>query len=166
MTDCFRLAVQKELVTRLAVEIPTLAGALFRGRATFGDNDPDLCGSLLEDPREFPVQQSSTEQGRGRKSEWRLLLQGWVTDDRLNPTDPAHQLAADYQRGMGAIRDAVRTDGFAESNPLSPQRKVNRVEGISIGAPIVRPPDDYSSRAYCWLPLTLTLIEDPQRPFT
>lgn len=162
MSDCFRLIVQKELVTRLVAKMPELADALFRGRSMFGENDPLPCGSLLEDPREFPVLQSN-EGGGGHKSDWRLLLQGWVADDPANPTDPAHQLAADYQKALGEIRAEVRAD---LESALHPDRKINLVTAILIGAPIVRPPDEFSSRAYCWLPLTLSLFEDPKRPFT
>lgn len=162
MTDCFRLAVQKELAERLVAEVPALSGAFFRGRFAFGENDPLPCGSLLEDPREFPVSQGGDGAG-SRRSDWRLLLQGWVQDDPVNPTDPAHQLAADYQRALAKIRSDIRDDA---TSVLSPERKTNVIMSISIGAPIVRPPDEFSSRAYCWLPLTLVLVEDPQRPFT
>lgn len=162
MTNCFRLAIQKELADRLVAEIPALDGAFFRGRAIFGENDPLPCGSLLEDPREFPVEQSN-EGGGSRKNEWRLLLQAWVADDPANPTDPAHQFAAQYQEALGKIRADVRDD---LASVLHPDRKVNAVVRISIGSPIVRPPDEYSARAYCWLPLTLSLVEDPKRPFT
>lgn len=161
MTDTFRLSVLKALVDGVVALVPEIDGRLFRGRSTYGVNDLLPMGSILEDPREQQVA-SDDAASKGHTVPWRLLVQGFVDDDAANPTDPAYLLAGEFLQALAAVRDGARNSGGV----LDPDRKTNVVEKIIIGAPIVRPADEFSEKAYFWIPLTLSLYEDPANPFT
>ncbi|PAL23536.1 hypothetical protein [Sphingopyxis sp. GW247-27LB] len=169
MTDPlpFRLDVLQRLTETVeAVSIAdgyahNLAGLVFRGRARYGENDPLPMVSFIEDPRpNDPVAEARGTQAH--LVDWRILVQGFVEDDFANPTDPAYRLAADVAKVLSALRA-----GMDQRKPiLGFIEKGQRIDNISIGAPIVRPPDEVSDKAYFWLPVTLSLVEDPAKPFT
>lgn len=157
MPDSFRLRVMRHFTDGIETALPELQSVSF-GIATYGETDPLPLVSLIEDPREQPATETQVP-AKGHLVPWRLLVQGFVEDDAGEPTAPAYNLA-------GQIMQTVSELAVAGEDVLSPQRKVNRVEQIKIGAPIVRPPDEFSSKAYCWIPITLDLFETPSQPFT
>lgn len=169
MPDPFRLAVIKALADGIASEVVPANGATydlsqasFYGRATYGENDPLPMSSLIEDPREQPSQET-TVPGKGHIVPWRLFLQGFVEDNHADPTGPAYLLAADLMTAVARISvEAHDRDDIV----LGSSRRTNRVQQIRIGAPVVRPPDEFSIKAYCLIPLTLDLFETPSAPFT
>jgi hypothetical protein len=81
---------------------------------------------------------------------WHMLVQGWVEDDEDNPTDPAYLLAADVQKSLAK---------------LVPSLVNGLVVDLSFEAPVCRPPDDVSSRAYFWLRLTMKIKDDSADPY-
>lgn len=169
MSDPFRLRVMRELTEGIAAKVTLANGCVndlssssFFGRATWGDTDPLPLASLIEDPREQQTRQTVVA-GKGHAVPWRLLLQGFVDDDYADPTGPAYVLSAELMRAVAQIA----TEHFdRDDTVLGSRRKTNVVQQIGIGAPIVRPPDEFSSKAYCWIPLTLDLFETPSAPFT
>lgn len=172
--DPLRLRVLVALTERLATIHPSLGfvhdllpnaeypdGKVFRGRATYGENSPLPMVSIIEDPREQQLVSADSSSGNPTTSgPWRLLIQGFVEDDFANPTDPAYRLEADVRR---ALAQEIRENG-PKRNLLGLGPKV--VTEIKFGRGIVRPPDEVSSKAYFWLPLTLTLVENNVEPFT
>lgn len=165
MSDPFRLQVIKAIAAGIAQRVTPangcvndLAAASLYGRATYGDNDPLPMANLIEDPREQATSEADA-QGGGHEVPWRLLVQGFVEDDDAAPTSPAYVLAAELMVALSEI--AAAAEGV-----LSRERKVNRVQRIRVGAPIVRPPDEFSAKAYCLIPLTLDIFENPSAPFT
>lgn len=156
-TDTFRLRVMRHLKDGIKAALPDVASVDF-GISTYGETDALPLVSLIEDPREQPATETSVP-GKGHLVPWRLLVQGFVEDASAEPTAPAYNLG-------GQIMQTVSELAVAGEGVLSPERKVNRVEQIKIGAPIVRPPDEFSSKAYCWIPITLELFETPSQPFT
>lgn len=169
MTDPFRLQVMRALTDGIAEKVAPANGctndlsqASFFGRAVWGDNDPLPLASLIEDPREQTTK-STVVAGKGHLVPWRLLLQGFVDDNPDDPTGPAYVLAAELMRAVAQI---AQENFDRDDSVLGARRKTNVIQQIGIGAPIVRPPDEFSSKAYCWIPLTLDLFETPSAPFT
>lgn len=159
-SDPFRLRVLKALTAAIQEITPAngykhnLSAAVFRGRDLFSDDDPVPMVSILEGPDEerqlVGPAESSLNAGK-----WPLLIQGFVDDDIQNPTDPAHYLLADVKQRLAVEcrkrRDILGMGGLVDKLEFSPG--------------VVRPPDAISGKAYFWLRLDLTLVEDTYRPY-
>ena len=93
---------------------------VYRGRAYFGDSDPLPMVSVLE-PREegdpFTVQPVLAI---ADPFDWRLLVQGFVEDDKTNPTDPAYTLLSDVRRRLAV--DALGDDRGHHQAGRGPRR--------------------------------------------
>lgn len=158
----FRLRVLKALTAALEEIVPTnhsknLCGSVFRGRDLFGDDDPVPMLSILEAVDEKVLIRPPVDNPVYR-GPWELLIQGFVDDDRLNPSDPAEFLLADVKRRLAQeMKRAGR-----ERNILG---MGGRVEGIQISQGVVRPPDDLSAKAYFWLRVTLQIVENLADPY-
>jgi hypothetical protein len=160
MTDSFRLRVLKAITAAIQHVTPAngyehdLSAAVFRGRTLFGVNDPLPMVSILEAPLQadqLPVPKSSAS----IVGDWELLIQGFVVDDPENPTDPAHQLLAEVKKALGA--EMAQRDNILGLGP--------KVDKIMLGAGTCRPADEVSGKAYFWMPLIVTLVEDLDDPF-
>lgn len=174
ISNPFRLEVQKRLADVLREITPAngyiydFSGAegtddnkVFRGRAIYGDGDPIPMLSILESP--IPLDQLPSPTGSGYNAgSWELMIQGFVEDDKDNPTDPAHVAMADVKKRLAleAKKVSARTD---EAGPLGLLRHVTE---ITIGVGVVRPPDEISAKAYFWLLIVLDLVEDVTDPYT
>ena len=163
MSDPFRLRVLKALSTHLEGISPAngythdLTGKVFRGRDVFGENDPVPMVCILEAVEEkaqvLPPQSAPQSSGP-----WELQIQGFVEDDYLNPTDPAHRLMAEVKKRLVEERTRDRQhDIFGMGGKVTELR-------ISHG--VVRPADEISGKAYFWLRLTLGLVENLLDPYT
>lgn len=165
-TDPFRLAIMKRLTTLLQSIGPgtgyatDMSTRVFRGRSVYGENDPLPMVAIIEPP--VPVDQLPSPVGADASSgNWDILIQGFLADDPKNPTDPAHILVAQ-------VRSVLVKERASRSNPdvgmLGTGARASRVDDIFIGAPVVRPPDEISAKAYFWLPVTLVIQEDLDDP--
>ncbi|QXV73594.1 hypothetical protein [Rhizobium phage RHph_X2_30] len=172
-TEPFRLRVMKALTACLQeVSIADgyhfdLADNVFRGRSLYGDNDPVPLISILEPP--LPLDRAATPlNSTVTTGPWDIIIQGFVKDDRDNPTDPAHMAMADVKKRLAieaARKQVLPERGF---NPFGMNERgmKNRVEQIKIGAGVVRPPEEaVSTKAYFWLTLSLQIVEDNHDPF-
>lgn len=128
---------------------------VFRGRDLFGENDPIPMVSVLEDPRPLEPNQDL----QASQNEYRLAIQGFVEDDEENPTDPAHYLAAEIIKVLAEQKeDRYNILGFGPRSPC--------VVKMTIGQPIHRPADnEISDVAYCFVPLSLILVENLEQSF-
>jgi len=160
VADPKRLVILKRITSHLADEI-TLANGyqhdlggtparVSRGRAVFGANTPLPHVTILENLNPDTDSRSPAGNPNLRINTWQLLVQGWVSDDEENPTDPAYLLAADVQKALAKLVPG-RVDGMLIK--------------MSFEAPVVRPPDEVSSRAYFWLRLRLELVDDSADPY-
>lgn len=131
-------------------------GKVFRGRALFGPTDPIPMLSILETPVQGDGVQAPPDAGL-LKGFWDLTIQGFVDDDFENPTDPAHYLVADVIRCL-----AVEKQKNTDFNLLNMGDDVTK---MIIGIPVVRPPDELSAKAYFYLPLTLEMAENLEKPY-
>lgn len=171
--DSKRLATLKALTEHLATDIvPTngydfdLTGAVFRGRLFFDHTDPVPCLSILDNinPDRYPSLAGKADGEPGESSgRWVLLLNGWVEDDKLNPTDPAEQFMASVKKSLAKLDD--------DPNPMSAQpQHPNQllgglISGLDIEPGTVRPPDEHSAKAYFWMRVILKFVENVRDPF-
>ncbi len=133
-----------------------MGGRVFRGRVIFGDSDPLPMLSILEAP--IPLDQvPSPPDSTASTGRWELLVQGFVDDDPLNPTDPAQWLMAQTKVALATERRKARDFNLFDMG--------KHVTNMWIGAGICRPPDEISAKAYFWLNVTLELVEDLADPF-
>jgi len=166
MPEPFRLAVQKALTAALqeitvANGYSTDLGAnVFRGRLIYGAGDPLPMISILEEPIAEDTSLSPGI-GSGDISPYVLMVQGFVEDDKDNPTDPAHWLLADVKRALIQIKAAGREgEGLFHFGPKAPM-----VDAVDFDGGVVRPPDgEVSAKAYFWIRVTFDLVEDHETP--
>ena len=158
MADSYRLQVLKALCAHLETTPSdefSLSGAVFRGRALYGENDPSTMLSLLEAPRpDFPKQAGTNREAS--HEEWQLLLQGFTKDDHFNPTDPAYALMDAVEKHLGQI---IATDRMM-GTPKFPAVYMlgGLVTNFSFGPGVVRPPTEgVSARAFFYMPLRVGL---------
>lgn len=161
-----RLEVHKRL-TDVLKEISIANGyavdlneQVYRGRIVFGSETPVPAIAILEVPIPLelmpPPADSTVVSGP-----WELMVQGWVEDDRENPTDPAHVLMADVKRCLAKEKKRANWDDEDDGIFGLGRNVVN----LYIGSGVVRPPEEVSSKAYFWLTITVDLAEDLENPY-
>lgn len=166
------LSKQLQILQALTAQIETvtpdngydfdLTGKVFRGRALFGKETVPPFVSILE----------STKPGIGtdadieklfRSTAWPLLIQGWASDDKENPLDPAYDLKASVEQRLSRI-SAADPRGSGPSYPA--EYLLGRlIISIRIGPGICRPPADATPTAFFFLPVTIEYKEDLANPF-
>lgn len=164
MIDTFRLTVLKALtVTLKGITVANgyqhdLGEQVYRGRLILTEDD-GLPALAINEPPQMPdsvVMPSNGGTDQGTKLT--VLVQGFVLDDRKNPTDPAYRLLGDVQKCLAA--EKRRDDGF-DLLGLG-----ERVYSLDLGQGVVRPPDEVvSDTAFFWLPVTLGIGEKLHDPF-
>lgn len=162
-----RLEILKRLTTQLStITVENgyshdLAGKIWRGRDKFGDNDKVPMLALLESPR-ADVGIFAGAEANARQEDWVILVQGWGMDDPLHPTDSGYYLAADVEKCLSQIM-MLGDNG----KPLNPA--VHKLGGLIISLemspPVVRPPDDLSSKAYFYMPVRLKIATNLADPY-
>lgn len=173
MADSDRLVVLKRLTALLegtpitpvtGITLPsTFANAVFRGRAVYGENDPDTMLSILESPRPDDSKYGG-EADEARLDQWGLLLQGYCPEDKLHPSDPIYSVADDVERRLSRI---IATGG-PMGTPLYPEHYYlgthpTRTTEYLItefrhSAPVVRPPvEKVSSKCFFYMFLRVGL---------
>lgn len=170
MTDIpLRLRIQIALAAALETINPDneythdLRGKVFRGRLMFGDSDPLPLVSILEPPT-APDQLPQPPNGTVSNGEWDLLVQGFVEDDKRNPTDPAHYLMAEVKQCLALAKEQPELDR-QERGDTTHILGIPAITRLNIGAGVVRPADEISANAYFWLNITLGLAEDLLTPY-
>lgn len=162
MADPFRLRILKALAAALEEINPDngythdMRGKVFRGRDIFGDDDPIPMISILEAIEQdngIPSPRAADEV----KSPWILQIQGFVTDDYENPTDPAHSLMAEVKKRLVQERRKSLQEDILGMN--------GRVDDLQFTPGVVRPADEISARAYFWLRITLDVVENLSDPY-
>lgn len=157
-----RLNVLKALTAHLKGITPQngydfdLSSAVFRGRHKFGENDPETMVSILEAPQQ-DKSMFGGDYNDMRVDQWRLLVQGWTTDDIENPTDPLYGLLDNVENRLFAI---IAEKGDGSGKPADPAAYMlgGLIANMKYGPGIVRPPtEQVSSKAFFWLPVTITL---------
>lgn len=133
-----------------------LSGKVFRGRDIFGYRDPLPMVSILEQIEE--EEQRPVPPGSGlNHGPWTLQIQGFVEDDRDNPTDPAHYLMAEVKKRLVEERIRGRQRDILGMGDV--------VTELRLSHGVVRPADEISDKAYFWLRMTLVLVENLNEPY-
>ncbi len=149
-----------ELEDEQGVPVTSLRDRVFRGRESFGENDPLPMVSLLEPPLSIERIASQPDNPNAAGA-WDILIQGWAVDDKDNPTDPAYRLAAWVVQTLAKERTKMRgRPGSKNYLGLG-----DRITEIKVGAPVVRPADFPSANACFYLLITLQIVEDMEDPF-
>lgn len=164
MADPQRLRVLKALTALLEGTTPTaptiepplasLVGRVFRGRARFGDNDPDVMLSILESPR--PQSLVFTDEQQASHGTWQLLIQGWCPDDKENPSDPLYFFLADIEQRLDRVVAESQSTGY----PKYPEHYMlgGLITKIEVGQGTVRPPtENISSKSFFYIPVQVGL---------
>jgi len=161
--DPFSLQVLKALTAALEQITPAngyqhdLAGRAYRGRLILTPED-GLPAVAINEPPEVPESVNEPAASARRSTRHPLLIQGFVVDDRQNPTDPGYRLLSDVQKRL--MEERTRGDGFDILGFGS------RVTALEIGRGVVRPPEAaVSDTAFFWLPVTIGYAEDLLNPF-
>ena len=165
-TEPVRLRILKAMTEALKEISPVngyhtdVNGQVYRGRVIYGENDPLPLISILEVP--IPLDQTPPPTDSEFSSGgWEIMIQGFVTDDPENPTDPAHFFMADVKKRLAIEkRKALAMNAAQGIFGLG-----NFVTGLRIGAGVVRPPDEISAVSYFWLTITLDMVEDLADPY-
>lgn len=164
--DPLRLRILKGLTDSLKTITPAngyvhdLSQSVVRGVEYFGDDEPVPLVSILESPDEA-FQEPAPKFSAKAAGPWRLFVQGWVDDDKENPTDPAHILMADVKKRLGIEAKAA---GYLQGEGAFGMKRA--VDSISFSPGVVRPPDAISARAYFWLILHIVVVEDLTDPYS
>ena len=164
MTDSKRLTILKALTEHLrGITVANgyqhdLANAVYRGRLSFSEETPLPCINILE-PLNPDREPRVTDGGLLQKEDWVLLIQGWVDDDEVNPTDPAHLLMADVKKRLSLLM----VEPYRNPNPA--YMLGSKVAGVFIEPGTVRPPEENSARAYFYLRVVLQVVEHLDDPY-
>ena len=173
MADSKRLTTLKAITDFLKTEVAVasgykhdLDGAVFRGKMFYTNNDPLPCVSILEniDPDRYPREAGGDRAHPVTKEGWVLLVQGWVKDDKENPTDPAYELMADVRKALAKL---CRRPSTMSAEPENPDYNLGGlIAGMTMEPGIARPPiEQVSSKAFFWMRVVLKFVEDPNDPY-
>lgn len=133
---------------------------VYRGILNYGDEEKGKTFlSIIEPPAPPDQQPLPGEGGTDLTGDWDLVIQGFTPEDRMNPSDPAQYLLADIKRALGLHR---RANGRGNRPYFG---MPGTVLDIQVGAGTVRPPDELSISAYCYLLVRLKIAEDTADPY-
>lgn len=133
---------------------------VFRGRNRFGEDDPDELLSILEPPIPLEAFTNNAVDNTDSNSEWELLVQGFVPDDKVHPTDQAHVFMGAVKKRLRQEMRRLKPDGSRDPDILGlADDEEGEVLKITIGQGVARPPDETSDRAFFWLLVKLQLAE-------
>lgn len=134
---------------------------VYRGRDMFGPHDPLPALSILEG-KATDYGTYADDNNSVRKDEWLLLVQGWVKDDTLNPTDPAYELLYDVELRLS---DIVAEDHKGKPKFPGIYLLGGLISSLRLASPVVRPPEEaMSARAFFYLPVLVGLKTDLTKP--
>lgn len=137
-----------------------LQAAIFRGRTVYGDGYPVPMVSVIEG-KAADYGNYADENQSVRKDSWLLLIQGWVEDDVVNPTDPAYGLMADVELRLSDI--VAQENGRAKFPGVYMLNGL--ISSLTVAQGVVRPPEDgVSSKAFFYLPVLVGLKSDITKP--
>lgn len=175
MADSKRLAVLKALTSHLETDITAstthgwdLTGKVFRGLMTIDDRRGLPCLSILDnvDPDRYPRRVGGdTYDSQLQRDDYILLIQGWVEDDLVNPTDPAHLLMADVKQSLAKVSNDKNYDVTGIQNHPN-YRLGGLIAGMTMEPGTVRPPtEQVSDKAFFWMRVVVKFVENPNDPY-
>lgn len=162
MAESKRLAVITALTNLLKGITPgngfahDLSGAVFRGIATFGADDPIPLVSIIEwfDVNEPPAWVGKRDR---YKHTLDLMVQGWaeLVEPSVNFTDPAYALLADVQKRLALTMD--ERSPFYQLGGLATD--------VNVSAGMVRPDDRAAANPQFHLRIRIEVAEKLSDPY-
>lgn len=145
-------------------DLASVPNSVQRGRLLYGDDDPVPLVGIVEPPVN-DLSFFAGMNGETRADNWRLIIQGWVQDDRIHPTDKAYDLAADVEKALSRIIDtsSPSRSGMGTAKPTYPDDYMlgGLIGGLRIEQPICRPAQDgVSSKAFFYIPIVIQVATD------
>ena len=135
---------------------------VFRGRDKFGDADPLPAAAIIE-PLNPDRDINDAGEGREVHEELILMIQGWAAQDasEIHPTDGADRLLGDLKKRIGQLmgNDLPPNEAEAHHNLFGLATSVRVEPGT------VRPPDQFSSLAYCYFRVAFGFVERMDDPY-
>lgn len=135
---------------------------VFRGRDKFGEADPLPAAAILE-PMNPDRDIEDAGSGRIVNEELILMIQGWAAPDvsAIHWTDPADRLLADLKKRVGEL---IGND--IAPHLVQPYHNLyGLVSEVRVEPGTVRPPDQFSSLAYCYFRVALGFVEKIDDPY-
>ena len=144
-----------------------LTGKVFRGRRTFGADDPDPMLMVVEHLSADVTIDPAGENRTSRSETWVLLIQGWARVVDEHPIDSLYNLkAATEHRLARCIQTGVGGQPLYPAEYFLGLHKKN-VTMLTIGPGVVSAPvqPDSSMRSFFYLPLGVGWVSDISDPF-
>jgi hypothetical protein len=172
--DSKKLRMLKRLTAHLEGITPVngydfdLTGRVYRGRNVLSLAEAEDAISILEAPRPIDANGAGAEKLL-TLGEMILLIQGWPTDDRENPSDAAYALLAATEQRLSMISelDSYGDPKYLDIGFLGVDSEGDReISEFRIGQGIVRPPQEGVSRlAMFYLPVVIGVASDHRNPY-
>jgi len=172
LTDCLKtITPANGYVFNMADFDPgdgVMTSRVYRGRMAFGDDgdgggDPLPMISVLEGVSPADENGDAPYDCTVGEYDWDLLIQGFVEDDKQNPTDPAYLLLADVRQRLAEERQRKSPNDPTSRFILGFEE--DQITSLSFGFGVVRPADDVSAKAWFWLPVQLRIVDNASDPY-
>lgn len=142
-----------------------LRGCVVRGRKVIGKEQRVPFLSLLESPKPEDVVGVGYDKVL-RMGDWYVLLQGFVKDDKENPSDPAYDLCAVVEQRLSRMIAVtpVRDDNV----PVAPEDYLlgGLVMDVAIGQAVVSAPNEQvSANSFFYIPICFKIVTNISQPF-
>lgn len=135
---------------------------VFRGRDKFGESDPLPALAIIE-PLNPDRDIDDAGTGRVVSEQLVLMIQGWAAPDvsEIHPTDAADRLLADAKKRIGEL---IGND--LPERELQPWHNLyGMAADVRVEPGTVRPPDQFSSLAYCYFRVAFGFVEKIDDPY-
>lgn len=165
-----RTVIRTTLMNHLAGITPAngythdLTGRVHYGKPIFGAETEVPFLSLGSPPKLLPVRAMGESDGKLRRViTWELMLQGFVSDNKRDPLQPADDLLTEVELRLSEV---ISEESGRPTHP-SIFRLANRaVKDFRIGQGVSRPPTEkVSPTAFFYLPLEIVFMHDLSKPF-
>lgn len=166
MADHDRLKVLKALTELLQGITPTngfgdldLSESVYRGRLVFGVETEPPFVSINESPR--PDFGTFAGGGEARSEIWNVLVQGWMEDDTVNPTDPLYPMLSAMEQRLALVVKMQSPNDGRPDKPVDPYWYMLQgylgapVASFEISPPVVRSTDQATPKACLYIPLRI-----------
>lgn len=177
MSEPTKLQILKAVVNELKSIVPSngyvsnladfdpgdgiMTSRVYRGRAFFGEGDPIPMLSILEATSGEDVLNEMVAETPVSEYWWPLIIQGWVTDDKENPTDPVYPVLRDvrkcFAKQMKRVPGSHDREIFGFSSDF--------ITGIRFGGGLVRPANELSAYAGFHLMLELCIVDNADEDY-
>lgn len=175
MADSWQLTILKALTAHLEEITPDhpnvyefdLSESVYRGRLQFGSDDEGPLVLIVEHLAADIAVDVAGLQNTESSQTWILLLQGWMKQSDVHPTDGVYNLKAAVELQLSRL---IQMDG--QGDPMYPDEFMlglykKCITGISIGPGVVSVAtrEEAANKAFFYLPVGIGLATTIYEPF-